>query len=150
VRACDAVGVPDTTPVVVLKLKPAGRAGTIENDFVRVNSASVYAVVAVIAVPTVAVTVCVAGEMLGAADTIDDPTGAATTPASATAPATTSRPTTDKREDMGSLLGVGGDTDVDRNGQHICFGVATTVGQRRTRVVHLDDARRAPNPCNGA
>jgi len=104
VRAWAAVGVPDTTPVVVLKVRPAGKAGTIENDFVRVNSASVYAVVAVIAVPTVAVTVCVAGEMLGAADTLGDPKGAVTTPASATAPATTSRLTIVIRDDMDLLL----------------------------------------------
>jgi hypothetical protein len=64
-------------------------------------------VVAVIAVPTVAVTVCVAGVMLGAADTGETPSGATTTPASATAPATNSRLTMDIRDDMRLLLGSG-------------------------------------------
>jgi hypothetical protein len=104
VLAWAAVGVPDTTPVVALKLKPAGSDGTMENDFVRVNSASVYAVVAVIAVPTVAVTVWVAGEMLGAADTIDDPAGTATTPARARDPEMKIRLAMDVRDDMRCLL----------------------------------------------
>ena len=58
-----AVGVPEITPVVVFNDKPLGRAGDTENVFVLI-SVSVYAVVAVMAVPTVALTVCVAGEIV--------------------------------------------------------------------------------------
>ena len=55
--AVAAVGVPVTTPVVVLSTKPAGSAGDTLNVRVPVTVDAVNAVVAVIAVPTVADTV---------------------------------------------------------------------------------------------
>lgn len=65
--AVAAVGVPVTTPVVVLSTKPAGSAGDTLNVRVPVTVDAVNAVVAVIAVPTVADTVCVAGDIAGTA-----------------------------------------------------------------------------------
>jgi len=64
----------------------------------------VYVVITVPAVPTVAVAVWVAGEILGTADTIDNPAGAATTPASARDPEMKIRLAIDVRDDTRSLL----------------------------------------------
>jgi hypothetical protein len=60
-------GVPEITPVVVLKLSPAGRIPEIEYVGVPLNSAGLRTAVGVMAVPATPEMVCVAGEMLKAA-----------------------------------------------------------------------------------
>ena len=65
-----AVGVPVTTPVDVLSERPAGSDGEMANTRVPVMPVDVYAVVAVIAVPTVALTVWAAGVSVVFADTL--------------------------------------------------------------------------------
>lgn len=72
-------GVPETTPVVVFRDKPAGRVGVIENVLVPGTSVTVNAVVGVIAAPASPVTVCDDGVMEGAASSGDDATGAMAT-----------------------------------------------------------------------
>lgn len=74
-----AVGVPVTTPVDVLSERPAGSDGEMANTRVPVMPVDVYAVVAVIAVPTVALTVWAAGVSVVFADTLDVATGSAIT-----------------------------------------------------------------------
>lgn len=64
--ACAAVGVPEMIPVTVLRTRPAGSAGEMENSFTPPKSVSENDRVGVIAVPTDPVTVCVAGVMDGA------------------------------------------------------------------------------------
>ena len=56
-----AVGVPLITPVPALNTSPAGSAGLIAYVTLPPKPVAVYAVVGVIAVPTVPVTVCVSG-----------------------------------------------------------------------------------------
>ena len=63
--ACVAVGVPVTTPVDAFKVSPAGNGGLTLKVLVPVTFAAVKAVVAVMAVPTRAVMVCVAGLIVG-------------------------------------------------------------------------------------
>lgn len=72
----ETVGVPEITPVVVFIVKPAGNDGVMLNDFVPVISVAVYAVVGVIAVPTVTPTVCDAGEIEATAETLEVVKGA--------------------------------------------------------------------------
>ena len=74
-----AVGVPETTPVDVLSDNPAGSDGEIANTRVPAMPVEVYAVVEVIAVPTVALTVCAAGVSVVFADTLCVATGRAMT-----------------------------------------------------------------------
>jgi hypothetical protein len=62
-----AVGVPETTPVVVLRTSPAGSAGDALNVRVPAMPEAVYTRVDVIALPTVADTVCVDGDSEAAA-----------------------------------------------------------------------------------
>lgn len=71
-------GVPDTTPVVVLRASPVGRAGVIENVLLPGTSVTVKAVVGVIAAPAVAFTVCVDGVSAGAAWIVETEIGAKT------------------------------------------------------------------------
>lgn len=69
VAANVTVGVPDTTPVEVLNVRPDGKDGVIENVFVPGISVAVYAVVAVIGDPATPFTLCVDGDRAGAAET---------------------------------------------------------------------------------
>jgi hypothetical protein len=74
----DAVGVPLITPVDVLIERPAGSDGDTANTRVPAMPVVVYAVVEVMAVPTVADTVCAAGVIVVFADTGKDCMGSAT------------------------------------------------------------------------
>jgi hypothetical protein len=73
-----AVGVPLITPVDVLIDSPAGSDGDTANTRVPAMPVVVYAVVDVMAVPTVPVTVCAAGVIVVFADTGIDCSGSAT------------------------------------------------------------------------
>lgn len=56
-----SVGVPETTPVAVLIVNPAGNDGLMTNTLVPLIPVAVYAVVAVMAFPTTPLTDCAVG-----------------------------------------------------------------------------------------